>query len=147
MVAAYLKSNYILLTDAHISDIVIQNIEQIPSSLQDKIKTFKFNWDNQNVPEILIRPTTNSHWDTILCSDVLYEQELLLGLITFLKSIQFKKIILSYKMRHYEKEKTFFTFLFDCCHVYIINNDSIHLINITKKRTEGLFVIIAIPKQ
>jgi len=142
-----LKSDYILLTDAHISDIVIQNIEQIPPHLQDKIKTLKFDWDNDNVPDMLISPTNNNNdWDTILCSDVLYDSKYHAGLLRLISTIKFRRLILSYKRRHDEQEKQFLVSLGEKHSIKLVNPDSIKLKNLNKTSLSGLHLFVITPK-
>ena len=146
-----MKSDYVLLTDAHISDIVIQNIEQIPPCLQDKIKTLKFDWDNDNVPDMLISPTTtnnnnNNNWDTILCSDVLYDSKYHAGLLQLISVIKFRRLILSYKRRHDEQEKQFLVSLGEKYSIKLVNPDSVKLKNLNKTSLSGLHLLVVQPK-
>lgn len=144
-----MKSDNILLTDAHISDIVVQNIEQIPPCLQDKIKTLKFDWDNDNVPDMLISPTTNNNnnvWDTILCSDVLYDSKYHAGLLRLISVIKFRRLILSYKRRHDEQEKQFLVSLGEKYSVKLVNPDSVKLKNLNKASLSALHLLVITPK-
>ena len=148
IIAAYLKSDYILLTDAHISDIVIQNIEQMPPCSQDKIKTLKFDWNNDNVPEMLISPTNNNDndWDTILCSDVLYDSKYHAVLLRLISMIKFRRLILSYKRRHDEEEKQFLVSLAEKYSIKLVNPDHVKLKNLNKASLSGLHLLVCTPK-
>jgi predicted nicotinamide N-methyase len=142
LVSAYLNSDSILLTDAHISDIIIQNIEQIPISLQDKIKTLQYNWDNDQVPELL----STENWDTILCSDVLYDSKYHEVLLRLISKLKFHRLLLSYKRRHDEQEKLFLTTLNDKYFIRLVNPDKIVLKNLNKASLSGLHLFVITPR-
>lgn len=142
IISAYLNSDYILLTDAHISDIIIQNIELIPQSLQNKIKTLQYNWENE-IPTVLSKANDNDdRWDTILCSDVLYDSKYHGVLLQLISNLKFNRLILSYKRRHDEEEKRFLISLNDKYSIELVDPDSIELKNLNKSSLSGLHLFI-----
>lgn len=145
IIATYLKSDYVLLTDANISDIILENIEQIPSSLREKIKSLKYNWENDDVPEMLISPSNDCYWDNIICSDVLYDSKYHAVLLRLISKLKFKRLILSYKRRHDEEEKKFFLSLAERHSIMLVNPSSIQLNNLNKESLSALHLFIITP--
>jgi hypothetical protein len=138
--------NSVTFTDTFLSNILKENMDSLSSTIP---KTFvAYNWEEKSMPISLLHPTNNEYeiWDTIICSDVLYDSKYHSSLMNVLKTIRFSKLIISYKKRHDEHEKKFFEELNIWCDLYIVNKDLIPLVNLPLNALSNLYVIIAIPK-
>ena len=81
-------------------------------------------------------------WDTILCSDVLYDAKAHAPLLRCLRRLRFHRLVLSYKRRHDEPEKLFFKELEDFCDITVVPDEQIELINVSATNRMGLFIFI-----
>jgi predicted nicotinamide N-methyase len=77
--------------------------EPTSSSSSTSLRFVEYNWDSPNVPVEL-----SDHFDTVLCSDVLYDEKFHAGLLRCLDKLTFSRCLLSYKRRHDAPEKKFF---------------------------------------
>lgn len=75
----------------------VQNQEPPP------VRFVEYNWDSFEVPMELV-----GHFDTVLCSDVLYDEKFHAGFLRCLDRLTFTRCLLSYKRRHDVPEKKFF---------------------------------------
>lgn len=83
---------------------------------------------------------SNDIWDTILCSDILYEEKVHSGILQCLQDIPFRRLILSYKRRHDLPEQQFFESLDKFCEISLIPLDSFPLTNIKDTSLSGLYL-------
>jgi predicted nicotinamide N-methyase len=90
-------------------------------------------------------PSTSesSRWDTVLCSDLLYEQKAHEPLLRLLRQMNFKEAIFAYKRRHDEPERLFFEKLSDFCVLAVVKPADVRLKNLTATSTAGLYIIVA----
>jgi predicted nicotinamide N-methyase len=105
------------------------------------------------------------YWDTVFCSDLLYDENMHKPLMKLLHSIKCKRLVFGYKKRHPVAEKKFWNELEKWCIIEVLStttsdslsssssngtiSNSIDLVNCTKKMTldgGGLFAVIAIPR-
>ena len=125
------------------------NIEPLlQSHTQCHIDFVLYNWENSftNVPVNIVQPASKDRWDTVICSDVLYESKLHACFMQLLRSIRFNKMILGFKIRNDVPEKKFIMELSTWCELAFIDNMEIDLVNLpSAKCLSGQFVIIAVP--
>lgn len=85
-------------------------------------------------------------WDTVILSDVLYESSCHQPLLQVLRQLPFRKLLISYKIRHAEVEMLFFEELSKWCTLQIVEQSSFKKLNISSSESlAGLFIIIAVP--
>lgn len=85
-------------------------------------------------------------WDTVICSDLLYEEKSHSYLLSVLRKLRFKKAIFSYKKRHSAPEKLFFEKLNEWCNIRVVDPATIQLVNLPRASLAHLYIIIAEPK-
>ncbi len=91
---------------------------------------------------------TETVWDTIVCSDVLYESKMHVPLMSLLRRIPFKQMWLSYKRRHDTEECKFLTELGTWCDIEVVNTDEMPLVNLpSRSALRGLYLFIVRPHQ
>jgi predicted nicotinamide N-methyase len=104
----------------------------------------QFDWIADPFPESW-REGSNV-WDTVLLSDVLYEQRSHAALMQVLRSIRFRRAIISYKRRHDEAERAFLELLETWCSCSLVApNRDFSLSNLSRS-PHGLFIIVAEPR-
>ena len=77
---------------------VAVSIGQVP-----EVHLLEYNWDDDVMPAGL-----QERFDTVLCSDVLYDEKFHSGMLRCLRRLSFRTCLLSYKRRHDIPEKKFF---------------------------------------
>jgi len=100
----------------------------------------EYNWDSPAVPDEL-----SQHFDTVLCSDVLYDEKFHAGLLRCLKKLTFTRCLLSYKRRHDIPEQKFFLDLIaqGGFSVSAVNSADVTLVNISRtSMLSGLHIFI-----
>lgn len=94
------------------------------------------NLDPQGYPGELL-------WDTVFCSDLLYDQKAHNPLLRLLREMRFVRIVISYKKRHDAPEKEFFRALSLFCTIEVVLPGTFKLQNLCASATSGLYIIIA----
>jgi hypothetical protein len=148
----------VLFTDIVSLPCFRSNIEQLPNVMQSKHSFFAYKWDADTLPSALCGPTsvvsptadstvtvTYSGWDTVLCSDLLYEEKCHDALLCVLQRLTFKRAIFSYKKRHDVPEKVFFEKLGTWCRIRVVDSKSIELKNLPVKSHSGLYIVLVEP--
>jgi SAM-dependent methyltransferase len=85
-------------------------------------------------------------WDTVLCSDVVYENKLLGPLFERLSELAYRRLIITYKRRHDEQEREFFEKLSSICDLCVLKPENFPLVNLPITSTQGLYVVLGIKK-
>lgn len=85
------------------------------------------------------------HWDTVICSDLLYEAANHMKLLNVLKGIKFKRAFISYKKRHHIPEVEFFRCLSQSFDIFLCDPKSITLNNLPPNALSGLYLLLIIP--
>jgi predicted nicotinamide N-methyase len=127
------------------------NIGQLSDELRERHEFVSFDWSQAvPCPELISPRIVNSQvspcelpWDTVFCSDVLYDQKAHNPLLRLLKQIKFNKLIISYKKRHDAPEKEFFRALSLFCSIEVVLPGTFQLQNLCASSTSGLYIIIA----
>lgn len=88
----------------------------------------------------------NNIWDTIICSDLLYEEKYHHVFLSVLKRLTFTRAILAYKKRHHEPELLFFEQLSINFSIEVIHSNSIILNNLPTNSLSDLYLLIVKPK-
>lgn len=164
--ALLLGATTVTFTDSFIPPSFEDNMSQLSEEQREKTAFVPFDWSTEILCRELISPINpllslankNSTslsssanldcplpYDTILCSDLLYDQKAHEPLLRVLKQIMFKKAIFAYKRRHDEPERLFFHQLNKFCTISVVGQNSFELRNVSLQATSGLFIVIAIP--
>jgi hypothetical protein len=160
--ASILGVKYVLLTDIVASSQLFDNITATEMKASNKVSFIQFNWLELNlIPNEIIRPRAvsisnndgqiniddiNNVWDTVLCSDVLYESSTHASLLQLINTLKFKKLFLSYKRRHDELEYKFFKSLIHTHNIFLVDNKKIEVFNLSLQQRVGLYIFIVIPR-
>lgn len=88
--------------------------EELPASLYDLPQSFV----RMQIPIESVDEVGGSKFNTLLCSDVLYDKMFHKAFMSTLSHIQFDVCFISYKKRHLEPEQLFFELLSEWCDVY-----------------------------
>ena len=160
VVAGHLGAKQIVFTDSVLTDAFEWNLETLKGSLaadSRRAEPLKWRWpddDSSPLPELLVKGVELAdevdgkefHWDTVLCSDVLYEKACLPALQLLLRRLKFRKLVLAYKKRHDEPEREFFAELATWCRVRLFPKELITSINLPPQNVdENLFILIISP--
>lgn len=150
LACVHLGAAHVTFSDISQASLLKSNIEPLLlSHPQCHIDFVLYNWENSftRVPDNIVYPVSKNTWDTVICSDVLYESKLHACFMQLLKSIRFNKMILGFKIRNDIPEKQFIMELSTWCDLAFIDNMEIELVNLPSvKCLSGQFVIIAVPK-
>lgn len=160
VVAGHLGAQQIVFTDSVLTDAFEWNLETLKGSLSADSRhaeSLKWRWpddDSSPLPELLTKGAQLAdeadgkefYWDTVLCSDVLYEKACLPALQLLLRRLKFRKLVLAYKKRHDEPEREFFAELATWCHVRLFPKAHITSINLPPQNVDdNLFILIISP--
>lgn len=85
--------------------------------------------------------TESSHWTTVFCSDVLYEQSLCNCFLRLVRKLKFDELILGYKRRKDSEERRVIESLEHLYDVKLIEPSSFELKNLQKDDTVGLYLL------
>lgn len=173
--ALILGSPFALFTDIDRLNAFELNIEELSPQLQCKQKFVSYKWNDGDIPVAFkVHPTkscppaqcyeaesdSNSTleslklseveqevmvWDTLLCSDLLYEEKSHQHLLGLLRQLQFKKAVFSYKKRHNVPEQQFFEKLSEWCSIHVVDLSMIQLVNLPKTSVSNLYIIVVEP--
>eukprot|EP01032_Pedospumella_encystans_P031381 gene31381-35423_t len=152
-------SNNVLFTDIDKLPCFDYNIDQLSETQRQRQEFVTYRWSETNLPESFqfSASSTSSNlvsgseeregivWDTLLCSDLLYEEKCHALLLSVLRRIAFKRAIFTYKQRHEVPEEKFFEALSQWCTVRVVNRETIPLVNLPSTSMSGLFVVIVEP--
>ena len=94
--AICLGADKCLMTDLAITSCLAANVDDLNVELSSKCSLLAYDWTDDNTPVEL----TGFTWDTILCSDILYEKKAHAPLLNLLNKLIFNRLILGYKRRH-----------------------------------------------
>jgi predicted nicotinamide N-methyase len=138
-----------------------ENISQLPEELATKARLVWHDWSDDTLPDEILAPSSLSRgvsldaeaevrsWDTIVCSDLLYDSKYHESLLRLLSKLRFKKIIFSYKKRHDKPEREFFTSLTEKLRVKltVIRSAEIPKVNMPGGTSSAadLFIVIVEP--
>lgn len=151
LVCYILGAETAILSDMQFTSVLQDNITTVKnlSSIVDgnrQVEFIQHDWSNKTIPpSILTPPRDGDIWDTIICSDVLYESKNHTTFMGLLRRLQFKKLVLSYKCRHTEEESAFLQELSTWCLLYFIQNSAIHMRNLKDTSCAGLMIIVCVP--
>ncbi len=148
------------------------------------LRFIPYDWCSDNAPPVALQSPINisqinevtisckrtscveSIWDTVYCSDLLYDENMHTPLLKLLHMIRFRRCIFGYKKRHHDAELYFWKQLSEWCNIEVLScnsnhsdydsssllNDSpiIQLLNCTEAMTRcggGLFAVLVVPKE
>jgi predicted nicotinamide N-methyase len=166
--ASILGATNVVFTDMIESIYLEENFESANTNSNKPYIFIKYDWNDTVIPlSLLYKPslfkdhgvshtinqtssvTEDSYyeWDTILCSDILYEENIHNRLIIILQTIRFKKLIISYKRRHDVPERIFLHHLSSFCALYQVNLNQISMRNLPRACLSDLYIFIAFPQK
>jgi hypothetical protein len=157
--AILLGASRVVFTDIHEPPSFEDNLYQLTVDQRKRASFVAYDWSIELVDKAIVSPlptsidttddiqiTTKSNtltWDTVLCSDLLYDQKNHEPLLRVLRTIHFKRAIFAYKKRHDVPESVFFLQLETFCHLHVIQPEEFPLHNLLISSIPGLFIIIA----
>jgi predicted nicotinamide N-methyase len=163
----------VLFTDVARLGCFDLNIEQLQPHQLERLEFESYLWNESSIPECFVATpllsggsTEGSNietsaatapaedgpvgkvitWDTVLCSDLLYEQKSHAALLSVLRRIHFRRAVFSYKKRHDAAERAFFAALSEWCTVRVVDSACIPLVNLPRSSLAGLFIVIVEPR-
>lgn len=94
-----------------------------------------------------LEPMGNCIWDSVLCSDVLYDSKHHTALLRLLETLSFHQAVFVYKKRHEVEEEAFFESLSAWCDLDVVDplKKEIPLVNIRQTDLSSLYIVIAKP--
>ena len=134
-----------LSTDAVLSDLLLENIEHNHNTVgagagrhSAVVSTLQFSWGS-DAPPVL-----GQQWDSVLCSDVLYDDKFHAQLLQTLLHLQYKRLYIGYKCRNMEKEKEFMASLQARVpgRVRVVEGGSVQLLNLHREQLGHLYIIV-----
>jgi predicted nicotinamide N-methyase len=172
--AACLGATTTVLSDIAEPAVMQDNIDTLPEALGSTISFIAYDWSAPDIPPGLLNGPDREGWDTVLCSDVLYDVKYHKPLLQLLRRLcsseydpdsdsnnppsaspspdrhPFRRMILSYKLRHEVPEQAFFESLEEWCHLRVLDSSSMTsacMKNSLRNNSSlhDLFVIVAEP--
>lgn len=158
------SNNIVLFTDIEKLACFEYNIEQLSESQQTRQLFVKYLWNEQFLPaqftsesesitastqqgsdRVHVEERDAGAWDTLLCSDLLYEEKSHALLLSVLRRLRFKRAIFTYKKRHEVPEEKFFESLSEWCSICVVERSNIPLVNLPRTSLSGLYVVLVEP--
>ena len=130
------------------TNLKLLEAQLFPSLSLNKAAAFiEFDWVTGSLPDFQSRCNQfvgeDRCWDTLLLSDVLYEQASHAALMRLLRSLSFRQAYLAYKRRHDDPESRFLRELEEWCELSIVPFSEFTLVNVTRAQmTSGLYIIV-----
>ena len=148
LAALLLDATCVLFTDASEPPSFEDNVQQLAPALRGRAQFVAHDWSAADVAEAVLRPASPSDgdgdgWDTVLCSDLLYDQKAHGPLLRVLRAVAFRRAVFAYKKRHDEPERAFFRELASFCRLQVVHPQSFPLRNVQAASTPGLFIVVA----
>ena len=112
------------------------------------VKFVQFNW-NDDPPEDLLTETNGGVdivWDSLLCSDVLYDAKNHACFLKTLRGLKFNRCFLAYKRRHDQAEELIFEAMSAFFYIHVFDSSCIALTNIDPKLLTALYIVYITPK-
>jgi predicted nicotinamide N-methyase len=136
--ALMLGASSVCFTDIKLTNTLCQNINNLPIQYFSSAELIEYDWNSN-----LHTKMNDIFFDTIICSDILYDPEIHCSLISFLKNLKFKKIVFSHKRRNNANEIKFFEKMETFCDLEVVKSESITLTNLPSQLYYDIFIIIA----
>lgn len=161
LAALILGAAQVTFTDMHEPPSFEDNLHQLSPELRQLAVFVAYDWSSATVDNRIATPSrqdTNltDHgsdnksqlecWDTVLCSDLLYDQKAHQPLINTLQQISFKRAVFAYKKRHDAPERAFLLQLETFCDIEVVQPTGFPLQNIALTSLPGLFIVVATKK-
>lgn len=141
LVACLLNARSVTFTDTKRFSRLDSNILNLPKDLSERCLFVNYLWGEQLPAEF-----NGGVYDTVLCSDILYDERFFEPLMNTLRILRFQNLIISYKRRHSEPECQFLHNLSNWCSVQVVDSNCIQLVNVRSPTTmTGLYIIFASP--
>lgn len=163
--AACLGAPAVVLSDIVEPAVLQKNIDSVPGHLHSNVTFVPYDWSSPFVPHEVLGAAGTGRWDTVLCSDVLYDAKFHQSLLRLLKTLgtspstcsspcirqPFRRMLLSYKMRHEIPEQAFFESLAEWCHIRVLDNTVMKTLGINnflrnQSVMQDIFIIVAEPR-
>ena len=142
--SVYLNATRVVLTDIMKTPTLDDNIDQLSPEFKTKTDFHLYAWGSA-VPAALDDIT----WDTVIGSDVLYDEHAHQPLLTTITQLKFNRFYLSYKKRNNAKEQEFFKSLLrtNAYRVSIVANSGIQMLNMQANEAsdQGLYLMVIEP--
>lgn len=170
LAAALLGAEKVVFSDSVRLNCFDENIDEITaidSDLQQKVEFVLYDWFSTEVPPELFLCSKNSDetdssssssssssgilgggmykWDTVLCSDVVYEEKIHAPLLRVLRTVPFKQLLLAYKKRRDEVDVKFFSELEKFCDIKVVNPACVRLKNLPAASLAELYICFVTP--
>ena len=143
----------VLLTDAVLSDLLLENVDnnrgRIHSSCppgcdlepaarrRAEVTTLQFAWGSH------VSTLFDHHWDSVICSDVLYDDKCHDQLLRTLLQLRYGRLYLSYKCRNADRERAFLSALEQHAgRARVAEGASVRMVNLRRSQMHHLHVII-----
>jgi hypothetical protein len=149
--AALLGAHSVVFTDIAKLDCLDENIGQLTGvgagAVAGTRATFvAYEWGGAALPEALTHSAGQPLlWDTVLCSDLLYNEKHHAALLGVLRRLSFSRAVFAYKKRHDGPERLFFSQLAVWCSVRVLAGESLQLRNLPPKSAQGLHIVLVRP--
>ena len=140
--ALLLGASFVLFTDASEPPSFEDNVNQLAPALRGRAQFIAHDWSAADMDAAILGPA-GGDWDTVLCSDLLYDHKAHGSLLRVLRAVPFRRAVFAYKKRHDEAERTFFRDLSGVCHLRVTHPHAFPLRNLQSASTPGLFIVVA----
>lgn len=99
--ALLLNCDSLTLTDCTETDCLNINIDKLLFKKKSEVNFIQYDWTSNDIPSNLLTNNNNDLiWDTVICSDVLYDEKNHIPFFNFIQNLKFNRLILSYKKRY-----------------------------------------------
>lgn len=167
--ALMMGADFVLFSDSCSIDLANSNIHALPHEelYRGKFSLVEYEWSKilvghipsefrhgSSIDSTIITTTTSETeqqgdiiWDSVICSDVLYDSKSHAALLRVLETLSFHQAIIVYKKRHEVEEEAFFQCLSEWCELEVIDPlvEGISFVNIKQSDLASLYIIIAKP--
>lgn len=146
LTAVLLDATRVTFTDIIEPPSLDDNLSQLSDELRSRTNFVAHDWNNIILSDNLISPSSSGVWDTVLCSDLLYDKKVHDSLLRLLQQLRMKKAIFAYKRRHDVPEREFYRKLSLFCNIEVVIPSSFELKNLSQSAISGLYLVIVVPK-
>lgn len=121
------------------------NILALSPDTQSLMSFIQYSWGDPLPAALDSDSETGRVFDTVICSDVLYDERALAPLMETLRTLRFRTLVLGYKRRHDEPERAFLLSLAEWCLIQEVILD-FPIRHLAPTQTQGQHILVATPR-
>lgn len=143
MVAACAHAEAVVFTDNILTPSLESNLSFLSHRTTTPIQMHVLDWCHKEEIHVL----QNQVFDTVVCSDIMYEETLHQPLLHLLQQLSCHRIVICFKQRYDDPEKHMLTLMSETFDIREVDISQLHCRNFTQVNASGTHLLIAYPRK